>query len=76
MYRYFCVRFLTQSGAVDEHQIDVVAKQTHQTNGKHDGNEEQEEYVKATHAAAVKLSLFQVMVFVLYIIHISQYIYV
>lgn len=61
----------TQRGAIDEHQIDVIAKQAYQTNGKHDRYEEQEQYVKATHAAVIQLSLSQGMVFFLFIIYIS-----
>lgn len=50
---------LTQCGAIDEHQVDVVAEQAHQANGKHDRYEEQKEYVKASHAVAGWLALFQ-----------------
>jgi len=42
----------------------VVAKQTHQTNGKHYGDEEQEQDVEATHSAGVQLSLCRVTIII------------
>lgn len=48
-----------QCGAIDEHQVNVIEKQTDQTEGKYDRCEEQEEYVEVNFSPEVLKEISQ-----------------